>query len=96
MEDSKKGGAKKISMCFEEALRADLHKYIGRMKNMENGGGLYPMVISLVEKPLITMVLEETRGNQTEAAHLLGLNRNTLRRKLAEHKIRIKKVNGKP
>lgn len=92
MDDSMKtGSSKKASVCFEEALKTDLHKYIGKMRNVRNGGGLHSMVIALVEKPLITMVLEETGGNQTEAAHILGLNRNTLRRKMTEHKIRARR-----
>ena len=95
MDDSKRGGARKFTTCFEDALRADLHKYIGKIKNVKNGGNLHPMIISLVEKPLITMVLEETGGNQTEAALLLGMNRNTLRRKMTEHKIKIRKSNSK-
>lgn len=48
------------------------------------------MVLSLVEKPLIRIALEETDGNQTKAAHLLGVNRNTLRRKMHDYKIKIK------
>lgn len=94
MGDLTRGEAKKIKTCFEEALRTDLSKFIARMKHMENGGGLYPLVMALVEKPLITMALDETRGNQTEAARLLGLNRNTLRRKMTEHRIKAGRVNG--
>jgi two-component system nitrogen regulation response regulator GlnG len=39
-------------------------------------------VLREVEKPLIEITLEATRGNQVKAAHLLGLNRNTLRKKI--------------
>jgi len=42
------------------------------------------MIIQLVEKPLIKMILQETQGNQTKASALLGINRNTLRRKMKE------------
>ena len=49
--------------------------------------GVYDMVIGQVERVLLTTMLERTNGNQTHAADLLGLNRNTLRAKLAKHKL---------
>jgi two-component system nitrogen regulation response regulator GlnG len=51
--------------------------------------GLYDRILRDVENPLITAALAATRGNQIRAAELLGLNRNTLRKKIREHKIRI-------
>lgn len=44
--------------------------------------GLYELVLEQVERPLLTVVLEQTRGNQTKCAQILGLNRGTLRKKL--------------
>jgi two-component system nitrogen regulation response regulator GlnG len=44
-------------------------------------------MIGLVEKPLLRAVLRETSGNQVRAAQILGINRNTLRKKLTEHGI---------
>ncbi|MZH02040.1 MAG: hypothetical protein F3745_01160 [Nitrospinae bacterium] len=41
-----------------------------------------------IEKPLVEIVLKETGGNQTQAANILGVNRNTLRKKIAEYKIK--------
>jgi len=43
------------------------------------------MVLAEMEKPLLSVVLEYTRGNQTRAAEILGLNRGTLRKKLKAH-----------
>ena len=51
-------------------------------------GDIYSMVIQRVEKPLITLVLKKTEGNQVRAANLLGINRNTLRKKIRELGIR--------
>jgi DNA-binding protein Fis len=48
---------------------------------------LYDLVVGLLEKPLFRAVLRETGGNQVRAAQLLGINRNTLRKKLKEHGI---------
>jgi len=51
-------------------------------------GDIYSMALQRVEKPLITLVLKKTEGNQVRAAHLLGINRNTLRKKIREPGIR--------
>ena len=48
----------------------------------EKPAGMYEMVMSCGEKPLIEVVLHRVGGNQTQAAELLGLNRNTLRKKI--------------
>jgi Fis family transcriptional regulator len=50
--------------------------------------GVYEMVISCVERPLIEAVLTRVDGNQTQAAQMLGINRNTLRKKMKNYGIR--------
>ena len=55
----------------------------------EKAGGVYNMVISCVEKPLIESVLHRVKGNQTHAAKMLGINRNTLRTKMKVHGIKF-------
>jgi two-component system nitrogen regulation response regulator GlnG len=57
--------------------------------------GLYDRVIREVERPLIMMTLENTRGNQIRAAEILGLNRNTLRKKIRELSIPVIRGGGK-
>ena len=51
--------------------------------------GLYNRILHEMERPLITLSLEVTRGNQVRAANLLGLNRNTLRKKIRELDIEV-------
>ena len=53
----------------------------------ENPNGVYDMVIESVEKPLLLYIMKLAEGNQSKAADILGLNRNTLRKKLKQHKI---------
>jgi two-component system nitrogen regulation response regulator GlnG len=53
--------------------------------------GIYERVLREVERPLITLCLGATRGNQIRAAALLGLNRNTLRKKIRELDIPIQR-----
>ncbi len=49
---------------------------------------IYNMVIHSVEKPLIELAMQHANGNQTQAAALLGINRNTLRNKIKQLKIK--------
>jgi two-component system nitrogen regulation response regulator GlnG len=51
--------------------------------------GLYDRVLHEIERPLISLSLEATHGNQIRAAELLGLNRNTLRKKIRELDIKV-------
>jgi two-component system nitrogen regulation response regulator GlnG len=57
-------------------------------------GVLYERALAELERPLIRMTLAETRGNQIRAAALLGLNRNTLRKKIREHGIGVQRRVG--
>jgi two-component system, NtrC family, nitrogen regulation response regulator GlnG len=70
-------------LSFESFLEEKLADLVERMGGLERGD-IYSMVLQRVEKPLITLVLKKTEGNQVRAAHLLGINRNTLRKKIKE------------
>ncbi len=74
-----------IGKFVEEKLK-------GFMRNIKNFDkfNLYETVIPEVEKALIVMVMKETKWNQTKAANLLGINRNTLRDKIKKLKIKVK------
>ena len=48
---------------------------------------IYEMVVNTVEKPLLLYIMNKTEGNQSKAAKMLGLNRNTLRKKLKQYNL---------
>jgi len=75
------------SYSIKEFLEDKLKKYLRDMTKLENGN-LYETVMSEVEKALISIVLKETKGNQLKTAKTLGINRNTLRTKIKEYKIK--------
>lgn len=76
------------SISLKDYIEKRLHDFIKRFKASE-GSNLYYTLLREIEKPLITMVLKETGGNQIQAAHMLGLNRNTLRKKIKDLKISL-------
>ena len=49
--------------------------------------GLYDAVLGMMERPLLVTLFEHTKGNQSTMAHILGINRNTLRKKLLQYKL---------
>ena len=65
------------------------HDYFEAHKGGLPPSGLYDRVLREVERPLITLSLGATHGNQVKAAQLLGLNRNTLRKKIRELDIEV-------
>jgi two-component system nitrogen regulation response regulator GlnG len=75
-------------LSFEEMVRAKIHALLQRMEGYPIED-LYDEVISRVERPLIELVLERTGHNQLKAAEILGLNRNTLRKKIAERGVNL-------
>ena len=65
-----------------ESVDRHLSKYFLAHKGALPATGLYDRIIQEVERPLISRTLIATRGNQVKAAELLGINRNTLRKKI--------------
>jgi len=72
-----------------QAVERHLRDYFAAHKDSLPAGGLYDRVLREVERPLITLTLTATRGNQIKASELLGLNRNTLRKKIRELDISV-------
>ncbi len=71
-----------VTACIERALDAFLDDLDGEVPR-----GVYDMVLGCVERPLIQRMLAYADGNQTRAAEYLGINRNTLRKKMAQYNI---------
>jgi Fis family transcriptional regulator, factor for inversion stimulation protein len=75
-------GSNEIGRSVERSLDEYFRKLDG-----EPPHGIYDMVIAHVERALLSSMLERSNGNQTQAAEMLGLNRNTLRAKLAKYNL---------
>ena len=73
-------GSNEIGRSVEKSLDEYFRKLDG-----EPPHGVYDMVITHVERALLTSVLARVNGNQTHAADMLGMNRNTLRAKLSKY-----------
>lgn len=71
---------------IDECIRSSVEQYFKDLRGAEPGG-LHDLVICAVEKPLLDVVMRHADGNQSKAADWLGINRNTLRRKLLDHRL---------
>jgi Fis family transcriptional regulator len=71
---------------IEDCVRQSLEGYFKDLRGTEPDG-MYEMLVRVVEKPLLEVVMNHAEYNQSRAAEWLGLNRNTLRKKLLEHKL---------
>jgi Fis family transcriptional regulator len=68
-------------------VRKTLKEYFKDLDGEDPCCDMFDMVMDCVEKPLLEMVLEHVGGNQTRASEMLGINRNTLRKKMQQHGI---------
>lgn len=69
-----------IADCIERNLAQYFQDLEGQAAH-----DVYNMVLLQVEKPMLEYIMKRSRGNQSKAANMLGLNRNTLRKKLSQH-----------
>lgn len=70
-----------------DAVRRSLERYFKDMDG-ESPTAIYDMVLKNVEKPMIEVVLGRAEGNQSRAAAMLGIDRNTLRKKMQQLRIK--------
>ena len=71
---------------IEQCILRSLHEYFDNLDGAKPHA-LHEMVLQAVERPLLKFAIERTNGNQSAAAELLGINRNTLRKKLTEYRL---------
>ena len=71
-----------IEACVKENLEAYFRDLHGTQPT-----AMYDMLLQVVERPLLEVVMSRAEGNQSRAAEWLGINRNTLRRKLLDHRL---------
>jgi Fis family transcriptional regulator, factor for inversion stimulation protein len=71
---------------LSDAVKESLEEYFTHL-NGEPPHAIYDMVLGCVEKPMLEYILDHVGGNQSKAAEILGLNRNTLRKKMAQYNL---------
>jgi Fis family transcriptional regulator len=71
---------------IQEVVRKSLEDYFTDLGE-QKPSNIYCMVLQTVEKPILEAVMTHAKGNQSHAAEMLGINRNTLRKKLLEHNL---------
>jgi Fis family transcriptional regulator len=71
---------------IQDCIKDNLEGYFQDLRGAEPHA-VYDMVVNAVERPMLEVVMQRAEGNQSKAAEWLGINRNTLRRKLLEHKL---------
>ena len=71
---------------IQDIVRQSREIYFKDLRGTEPDN-LHEMLVEVVEKPLLEIVMRQAEGNQSKAAMWLGLNRNTLRKKLLAHKL---------
>ncbi len=83
-------------MSLEKLVKSKLEVLFQQQKDTQvEINGLYGIVLEQVEKPLIELTLTNCMGNQVRAAQLLGINRNTLKKKIDTYKIRVRNKRNK-
>ncbi len=76
-----------MSKCdLANSVKSSLDQYFKDLDG-EPPHAIYDMVLSCIEKPLLEYVMQYVTGNQSKAAEILGLNRNTLRKKIQQYNI---------
>ena len=71
---------------ISECIETQLQHYLEDLKGTPPSD-LYQMVLAVVEKPMLELVMQHAKQNQSLAAQYLGINRNTLHKKLVEHQL---------
>ena len=80
-------------VSLEKLVKSKLEVLFQQQKEAQvELNGLYNVIIEQVEKPLLELALRAYNGNQVKTAQMLGINRNTLKKKIDNYKIKVKKA----
>lgn len=80
------------AVSLEKLVKSKLEVLFQQQKEAQvELNGLYNIILEQVERPLLELALRQYNGNQVKTAQLLGINRNTLKKKIDNYKIRVKK-----
>ncbi|NOQ90313.1 MAG: DNA-binding transcriptional regulator Fis [Gammaproteobacteria bacterium] len=71
---------------LSHAVKHSIRRYLFELEGMQPNN-MYDLVLKQIEQPLFEAILEHTKGNQSRAAEMLGLNRGTLRKKLRAYNL---------
>jgi Fis family transcriptional regulator, factor for inversion stimulation protein len=72
--------------AIDDCMRTSVEQYFKDLRGAEPSA-LHGLFLDAAERPLLEVVMRHAQGNQSKAADWLGINRNTLRRKLLDHKL---------
>ena len=79
------------STSLEDIVRKKLEFVFEQQEGSESDlSGIYNVIMGQTEKPLLELVLKSNRGNQVKSAQVLGINRNTLKKKIDLHKLNLR------
>lgn len=82
------------AVSLEKLVKSKLEVLFTQQKEAQvELNGLYDIVMEQVERPLLELALRSFNGNQVKTANMLGINRNTLKKKIDIYKIKVKKAN---
>jgi Fis family transcriptional regulator len=82
------------AVSLEKLVKSKLEVLFQQQKEAQvELNGLYNVILEQVERPLLEIALRAYNGNQVKTALMLGINRNTLKKKIDNYKIRVKKMN---
>ncbi len=77
---------KQVHLELNVAIKESIQQYFNDLEG-EMPSAVYSMFLARIEPPLLECILQRTEGNQSKAAEILGLNRNTLRKKLKQYEL---------
>ncbi|CAL4324537.1 DNA-binding transcriptional regulator Fis [Buchnera aphidicola] len=74
-----------IKKSLRALIKKSLEHYFSSLDDIQYVNNVYQLMLSELEQPLLDVIMQHTRGNQTRAASIMGINRSTLRKKLKRY-----------